>query len=116
MNDLENTTTSHNERPYRRFRPFAIVLEGIPAMLFIAGLLVGPTQLLIVGTVCLAPIYILSGWYLFKRQRFQVWDILIATLSGFLLFVILTGMLFYLANWEYGVEMLTISSFTLNSV
>lgn len=99
---------------YKRFRPLAMILETIPFLVILAGYLLDIHQLKIIGVFLAVGVYILGGWFLFKGQNHNIWQILIATVAGFFLSVVILGFLFEELKWEFGKEMVLVSTFTLN--
>ncbi|MEL7341530.1 MAG: hypothetical protein AAGM67_13715, partial [Bacteroidota bacterium] len=113
MTELSDQHLSNSPKEFKIFRPLALVLEGIPICLILLSLLIENQKLLIIGFWSLALLYPLGGWYLFKSRDYKVWDIILATFFGLLLSIVLLGMLFELADWEFGQEMLAVGSLTL---
>ncbi|MEM6343177.1 MAG: hypothetical protein AAF927_04830 [Bacteroidota bacterium] len=106
--------TQSKESTYKRFRPAALIIEGIPLTLMVGGLLLNINELKIIGFMTAAFMYMSASFYLFKAEKFKALDVIVASIGGLMFAVILIGILFDLLDWPSGPEMVTISKFTLN--
>lgn len=105
--------TASLESNYNKFRPLAIILEGIPFLILVAAYLLDHYKLKIIGATLMVFVYILAGWYLFKGKKYNFWQVLLATLTGIFLSVVIIGFAFEILDWEFGKEMTLVSTLTL---
>lgn len=110
--ELENAETSSAN--YSRFRLLPLIIEFIPVLILLLAFLIDSPQLKTVGFLGGTIIYVFLGWYLFKSNKYKVWDILFASFFGLIISIVLIGILFYVNNLPNGKEMLMIGHLTLN--
>lgn len=70
-------------------------------------------DLLVIGLSTAAMVYLAMSWYLFKAERFKVFDVIVTVISGMGISVVLQGMLFKLMYWPGEPEMMIVGYSTL---
>jgi len=98
---------------YTRFRPVAMALEAIPFIIVLLGFVLTSPQMQVIGFTLASLVYVIAGWYLFRRERIRGLDITLATFFGFLLSVVLIGIMYEVLDWPGAREMLLIGVLTL---
>lgn len=77
--------TQSEIRTYKRFRPAAIIIEGIPLALMAGGLLLNINELKIIGFMTAAFMYMSASFYLFKAENFKTQDVILSSVSEYLI-------------------------------
>ncbi len=95
------------------FRPLAIILEWGPLLVAFLGWVLNVPDLLVIGLSTAAMMYLAMSWYLFKAERFKIFDVIVAVISGMGISVVLQGVLFKLMYWAGEPEMSIIGYSTL---
>lgn len=99
--------------PFVKYRILALLLEFSPLIVGVLGIMLDNQHLITVGFATGAMLYPLLGWYFFKTNKYNIWDILLATFFGLGIFVILVGFLFYFQKWAGAKEMVITAHLTL---
>ena len=101
---LDEKLSDTNENKIQ-FRRLAIILESFIWLSILIALF---TNQAVIRIICLsnsAIVLLFSSWYIFKADRFQLFDILLALFSGFTFSIVMNSWLFVLNKWSYGSEM-----------
>ncbi len=93
----------------RKYRPLALIIELVPFLLGVLGLLFSIASLTIISWTSLSMIYLAMSWYLFKGAKFEVGAIFYALFTGLVLSIMLLGILFGVMKWEGAYEMLVVA-------
>ena len=112
---LDDKLTSLDENKIQ-FRRLAIVLESFVWLSILIALF---TNQVTIRTICLsnsAIVILFSSWYIFKSDRFQFFDVLLALFSGFTFSIVALSWLFELNKWPNGIEMSIVGLFLLSLV
>ena len=96
--------------PYNRFRPLPIAIEIIPFLIYGIGYLLDSPTTLTIGLVGFFAVYVCLGWYIFKSNKYTTWNTIFAIVLGGFIFVVLTGLTFYLHQLD-GWKMMVVISY-----
>jgi hypothetical protein len=107
----------HEEIPkpvnFRMYRPLALFLEFGPLLIAFIGWTLNLPDLVVIGLSTAAMVYFATSWYLFKAEKFKVFDVIVAVVGGMGISVVLYGILFKLMYWPGEPEMVAIGYSTL---
>ncbi len=112
---MTNEILDHEEsiKPFEKYRSLALLLEFLPLIGGLSGILLKIPQLTTIGFAIGAIIYPLFSWYLFKTDNSHFLDILFATIFGLGISISILSFLFYFQSWENAKELLKIANQTL---
>lgn len=90
---------------YQRYRVFPLIVEFVPILIVIIGLVIKSEDIIMYGFCSLSIVYLLLSWWIFKSEKFKIFEIIFALGLGAILFSGTMGLLFLLMSWEYSGEM-----------
>lgn len=101
---LDEKLSDTNENKIQ-FRRLAIILESFVWLSILIALFANQATIRIICLSNSAIVLLFSSWYIFKAERFQLFDILLALFSGFTFSIVVDSWLFVLNKWPYASEM-----------
>ena len=101
---LDEKLSDPNENKIQ-FRRLAIILESFVWLSILIALFTNQVTIRIICLSNSAIVLLFSSWYIFKAERFQLFDILLALFSGFTFSIVVDSWLFVLNKWPYASEM-----------
>ena len=101
---LDEKLSDPNENKIQ-FRRLAIILESFVWLSILIALFTNQATIRIICLSNSAIVLLFSSWYIFKAERFQLFDILLALFSGFTFSIVVDSWLFVLNKWPYASEM-----------
>jgi len=109
--EFEDFEPAVNNIEYKKFRPGALILEFGPMFIALISGLLGVDAIYLMSMLLLSLIYTFGGWYIFKAEKYNVFDIIWATIAGMCISILINGILFYSMSWE-GADLMLISCMT----
>jgi hypothetical protein len=102
---MKNSSTN---TAFNLFRITPIILEGLPVLVILIGVIIPSDFLILIGLMSLSFVYLVLPWYLFKSLKFNAVDIIMSLFLGQALSVACIALLFSVLKWEsYEVMALT---------
>ena len=101
---LDEKLSDPNENKIQ-FRRLAIILESFVWLSILIALFTNQATIRVICLSNSAIVLLFSSWYLFKADRFQLFDVLLALFSGFTFSIVTSSWLFELNKWPNGIEM-----------